>query len=74
MLLALAAPQSKRAKPNHTGTFKASAVLSSLNVPPTKASHMAKLNINHTGKNTLPTVGRIAELRGKEREQRTGRG
>lgn len=65
-LLAPTAPQNERAKPNHTSTFNASALLTPLNAPLTKASHVIKLNINSTGKNILPIVGRIAKPQGKE--------
>ena len=69
-LLAPIAPQSKRAKPSHTSTLKASALLTS---PLTKASHMANLNINRAGEKILPIVGRITKPQGKEHEWNTGR-
>lgn len=72
-LLAPIAPQSKRAKPNHKRTLKASARLISFHALLTKASHMANLNINRAGENILPIVGRITKPQGKEHECNTGR-
>lgn len=58
MLLVSVAPQSMRAKSDHTRRL----LSTSLNAPLTKASHMAMLSINRAGKN-LPIV-----VHGKEHE------
>lgn len=63
----------KEGKPNHEGTFKAFAHVTSLNLPSAKSSQMAKANINGRRKYVPPTAEGTTNFKAKDVDPTTGK-